>query len=60
MLTIYGRRNALNVQKVMWFVAELGLPYRHVLRTRAAYRRRVMIRLANCSDGCHTDGQNLH
>lgn len=27
MLTIWGRRNSINVQKVMWTVAELGLPH---------------------------------
>jgi len=27
MLTIWGRRNSLNVQKVMWAVGELGLDY---------------------------------
>lgn len=27
MLTIWGRRNSLNVQKVMWTVGEIGLPY---------------------------------
>jgi len=27
MLTIWGRRNSLNVQKVMWAVGEIGLPY---------------------------------
>ena len=30
MLTIWGRRNAFNVQKVMWLVGELGLPHRHI------------------------------
>lgn len=30
MLTIYGRRNSANVQKVMWLVGELGLPHTHV------------------------------
>lgn len=30
MLTIWGRRSAFNVQKVMWFVHELGLPHEHV------------------------------
>ncbi len=30
MLTIWGRRNSLNVQKVMWLVGELGLEHRHV------------------------------
>jgi glutathione S-transferase len=27
MLTIWGRNNSINVQKVMWIVAELGLEY---------------------------------
>ncbi|MDR6289382.1 glutathione S-transferase [Inquilinus ginsengisoli] len=30
MLTIWGRRNAFNVQKVMWLVGELDLPHTHV------------------------------
>lgn len=30
MLTIWGRRNAFNVQKVLWLVGELGLPHEHV------------------------------
>ena len=30
MLTIWGRRNSLNVQKVMWLVGELGLAHHHV------------------------------
>jgi glutathione S-transferase len=30
MLTIWGRKNSSNVQKVMWTVGELGLPHRHV------------------------------
>jgi glutathione S-transferase len=30
MLTIWGRRSAFNVQKVMWTVGELGLAFRHV------------------------------
>lgn len=30
MLTIYGRRNAFNVQKVMWLAGELGLAHTHV------------------------------
>lgn len=29
MLTVLGRRNSLNVQKVMWAVGELGLEHRH-------------------------------
>jgi glutathione S-transferase len=27
MLTVYGRNNSMNVQKVMWAIGELGLPY---------------------------------
>jgi glutathione S-transferase len=27
MLRVWGRRNSQNVQKVLWFVGELGLPY---------------------------------
>jgi glutathione S-transferase len=30
MLTIWGRRNSFNVQKVMWTIGELGLDHRHV------------------------------
>jgi glutathione S-transferase len=30
MLTVWGRPNSLNVQKVMWTVAELGLPHRRI------------------------------
>lgn len=30
MLTIWGRRDAFNVQKVMWLVGELGLEHEHV------------------------------
>ena len=30
MLTVFGRRNSANVQKVMWLVGELRLPHRHV------------------------------
>ena len=30
MLKVWGRRNSLNVQKVLWFVGELGLPYEHI------------------------------
>lgn len=30
MLTVWGRRNAFNVQKVMWLVDELALEHRHV------------------------------
>jgi glutathione S-transferase len=30
MLKIWGRKNSSNLQKVMWTVAELGLPYEHV------------------------------
>jgi glutathione S-transferase len=30
MLTVWGRANSLNVQKVMWAVAELGLPHRRI------------------------------
>lgn len=30
MLTVWGRRNAFNVQKVMWLVGELALAHRHV------------------------------
>jgi glutathione S-transferase len=30
MLTVYGRRNSANVQKVMWLVAELGIDPQHV------------------------------
>lgn len=30
MLTIWGRQNSINVQKVMWVIAELALPHRRV------------------------------
>jgi glutathione S-transferase len=30
MLKIWGRRSAYNVQKVLWAVGELGLPYEHI------------------------------
>ncbi len=30
MLKVWGRRNSLNVQKVMWAIGELGLPHEHV------------------------------
>jgi glutathione S-transferase len=30
MLRIWGRRNSINVQKVMWAVAELGLPHERI------------------------------
>jgi glutathione S-transferase len=29
-LTIYGRTNSVNVQKVLWCLAELGLPYARI------------------------------
>lgn len=30
MLTVFGRRNSANVQKVLWLIGELKLAYRHV------------------------------
>ena len=30
MLTIWGRRSAFNVQKVLWLIGELGLEHRHI------------------------------
>jgi glutathione S-transferase len=30
MLTVWGRRSSLNLQKVMWFVGELGIEHRHI------------------------------
>jgi len=30
MLTVWGRVNSLNVQKVLWTLAELGIPYRRI------------------------------
>ena len=30
MLTIYGRTNSINVQKVMWCIGELGIPHKRV------------------------------
>lgn len=30
MLRVWGRRNSINVQKVMWAIGELGLPHEHI------------------------------
>jgi glutathione S-transferase len=30
MLTLWGRANSVNVQKVVWMLAELGIPYRRI------------------------------
>src|SRR5579872_5384014 len=30
MLKILGRRNSLNVQKVMWLIGELNIPHEHI------------------------------
>ncbi len=30
MLKVWGRRNAFNVQKVVWLIGELGRPHRHI------------------------------
>ena len=30
MLKVWGRRSAFNVQKAMWLIGELGLPYQHI------------------------------
>lgn len=30
MLRVWGRRSSSNVQKVMWFVGELGIPHEHI------------------------------
>jgi glutathione S-transferase len=30
MLTVWGRRNSINVQKVIWAIAELSLPYQRI------------------------------
>jgi glutathione S-transferase len=30
MLTVWGRRSSLNLQKVMWLVGELGVVHRHI------------------------------
>ena len=30
MLTLWGRTNSINVQKVHWCLEELGLPYRRI------------------------------
>jgi glutathione S-transferase len=30
MITLYGRRNSINVQKALWTLGELGLAYQHV------------------------------
>jgi len=29
-LTVWGRANSINVQKVLWLLAELDVPYRHI------------------------------
>ena len=51
MLTVWGRRSSINVQKVMWLVGELGLARKHInverwydaLKERPAYRAHVML-----------------
>ena len=30
MLTVWGRRSAFNVQKVLWLIGELELEHRHI------------------------------
>ena len=30
MLTVLGRRSSFNLQKVAWFIEEIGYPHRHV------------------------------
>ena len=30
MITLWGRRNSVNVQKVLWTLDEIGLPFEHV------------------------------
>ncbi len=30
MLTVYGRKSAFNLQKVMWLIGELGLAHQHI------------------------------
>ena len=40
MLTVYGRNNSFNVQKVLWFVEELGVECRHVPLGRLVRRNR--------------------
>jgi glutathione S-transferase len=30
MLTVWGRRSSMNVQKVMWLIGELNLPHEHI------------------------------
>ncbi|MEQ5841142.1 glutathione S-transferase [Paraburkholderia acidicola] len=30
MLKVWGRRSSFNVQKVLWFIGELGIPYEHI------------------------------
>lgn len=30
MIKIWGRRNSFNVQKVLWFINELGLPFENI------------------------------
>jgi glutathione S-transferase len=54
LLKVWGRRNSFNVQKVLWFVAELGLDierpalpnveaWRRRLQDRPGYRDHVMV-----------------
>ena len=31
MITLWGRNNSTNVKKVRWVLAELGLPYQHIM-----------------------------
>ncbi len=63
MLTIWGRRDSFNLQKVMWCVAELGVPHERIeaerpqfaplrawyerLTARPAYREHVMVPMAS-------------
>ena len=30
MITLWGRRNSVNVQKVLWALDETGLPFEHI------------------------------
>jgi len=36
MLKVWGRRSSFNVQKVLWFLGELGLVYEHIPATAAS------------------------
>lgn len=49
MLTIWGRRNSVNVQKAMWAVGEVGMP--HVRQQSRSARWRKVLRDYRAQDG---------